>query len=143
VGLHQSGRELSVGQRIAELGLDYTREHIQAYEDIVPHNKGIHDDAGSAQKEGFSQPFASGTMAVAHIVENLMPPVFGDGWTRQGSLNIAFVRPILAGSLVTLSADIVGLLPRGDDTLVVMKVEAALPSGETLVVGSASAMARG
>jgi acyl dehydratase len=143
VGLHQSGRELSVGQRIAELQLDYTREHIQAYEDIVPHNKGIHDDSDSAQKEGFSQPFASGTMAVAHIVENLMPPVFGDGWSRQGSLNVAFVRPVLAGSQVTLAADIVGLLPRGDDTLVVMKVEASLPTGETLVVGSASAMARG
>jgi acyl dehydratase len=132
---------LSVGDRVAELLIDYSDEHIKAYEGIVPHNKGIHNDASSAQREGFRQPFASGTMMIAHVVENLLPSVFGDGWVRRGSLNCAFVRPITAGSQVTLGADVVGLLPRGDETLVVMKIEALLPSGEALVLGSASAIA--
>lgn len=134
---------ISLGQRIAELTIDYSWDHITEYEFVVPHAMGMHNSFAQAKAAGFSQPFASGTMVVAHIVENLLPGVFGAGWTHHGSLNMVNTRPIVADSRVVLAASVVAKLPQGDNTIVVMDINASLQGGETVAVGSAGALALG
>jgi acyl dehydratase len=138
-----NARSLAIGQRVSEYVIDYSADHIQGYEAAVPTRDNFHNSPQKARDAGFAQPFASGTMIVAHTIENLLPGVFGEGWTRAGTVNAAFIHPILAGSQVLLAADVVAKLPRGDDTLVVMQLSATLPTGEQLIAGHASAIAKG
>src|SRR5581483_1854395 len=89
VGLPERSDSLRIGELAAEYLADYSLDHIEAYEDVVPHYKGIHNSPEAAARSGFNQTFASGTRLVAHVIENLMPPVFGEGWTHHGALNCA------------------------------------------------------
>ena len=132
---------MSVGDRVAEITIDYSHDRVTAYEQVIPHYDSIHESPDAAERAGFSQPFASGTMAAAYTIEVLFPELFGEGWTHAGSLNTANIRPILMGSQVTLAADVVAKLPRGEDTLVVMSVNAMLPDGTLVMAGQASALA--
>jgi acyl dehydratase len=143
VDLPVDAKSLAIGQRVSEYTINYSADHIQGYETAISTRENFHNSSEKARESGFAQPFASGTMIVAHTIENLLPGIFGEGWTKAGSVNAAFIRPILAGSRVLLAADIVAKLPRGDDTLIVMQLSASLPSGEQLIAGSASAIARG
>lgn len=141
--LRADAADISIGQRIAEVPTEYTEEHILAYENVIPRKESIHSSVEEAERAGFSQRFASGTMLAAHVIERLLPDVFGSGWTAGGSFNIAFLRPILYGSKVNVTADVVAKLPRQENSLIVMQLGATdLATGESLMGGYASALAR-
>jgi acyl dehydratase len=135
--------EISSSKRIAELSIDFTLDHINSYEALVPYQIATIHDADTVAAAGMSQPIASGSMLVAYTVERLLPGIFSEGWSRAGSLALSFTRPVVPGDRVVLAADVVAKLPRRENTLVVMKLSATLPNGDIVAVGSASAIAAG
>jgi acyl dehydratase len=135
--------DLSIGQTVADMNIDFSMEHMSEYEAVVPHYANVHDSVEAASSVGYGKPFASGTMIVAYAIERLLPDVFGDGFIRQGKISCNFTRPIIPGDQVRLSAEIIAKLPHGENTDVIMRLTAALPDGELVAVGSASAIAEG
>lgn len=143
VGLSARAADLSVGQRVAEVPIDFSLEHIQQYEDVVPYQiKTIHD-LETLEKSGMAQVIASGSMLVAYTVERLFPSVFYEGWSHRGTLGLSFIRPVVPGNQVTLAADVVAKIPQRENTVIVMKLSATLPNGDVVAAGSASALAAG
>ena len=139
MGVPPRARDLSIGQRLVELPLAFGDEAIRAFEDVVPRYDDIHTSGEAAARAGLAQPIASGTMVVAYAVEHALPSALGDAWAYGGSLALTFLRPIVAGDDVTLTADVVGRLPHDDRTQIVLAIEAQLTDGTAVARGTASA----
>ena len=135
-----AAEDFSIGQRIAQLSIDYNLHLIRTWEETIPHYRNIHDDFEVAASAGFGQPFASGTMLVSFTVEKLFPGWFGEAWTHGGALSLTFARPVIPGERVTFTAEVAGKLPRGKQTQVVFRLDARLTSGPRVAGGFASAI---
>jgi acyl dehydratase len=130
---------LSVGERVAEFPIHFDLDTILAYERVHPHWGSIHSDPNVAAQAGFGNIFASATMLIAFAAEHLLPGRFGESWSDGGAIAFTFLRPLVPGDRVLLTADVVAKLPRGDNTEVVLELKATLESGELVAVGSARA----
>lgn len=139
MGVPAEGRELRVGERIAELPVEFDLDGILAYERVHQHWGSIHNDPDIASKAGFSSIFASGTMLLAYAAEHLLPGQFGESWSDGGAIGLTFLRPLVPGDRVLLTADVVAKLPRGGNTEVVLELKATLESGELVATGAARA----
>lgn len=127
-----------MGDRLVDVPLAFDLASIQAFERVVPRYDDIHTSEDAAARAGLSQPIASGTMLVAYAVEQALPGPFGDAWAYGGSLGLTFTRPIVAGDDVTLTAEVVGKLPRDGRTQIVLALNAQLTDGTAVALGTAS-----
>ena len=119
-----------------------TQEAITAYaEDSANALRGqsIHTDAALAKRMGFPNSVAQGMMGGDYISE-LMTELFQRGWLLGGRLSLAFVRPAFCGDTLTAKAS-----PRDDEeegafTRRVFDVWCENQEGESVTVGTASAV---
>jgi acyl dehydratase len=102
----------------------------------------IHTDEDLARASGLPGAIASGTMSEAYLV-GLMLDVFGDGWIRNGRMELAFIKAVQTGDVVVPRGRVDEVAPRERDTRVTMAVWCENQRGEQVVVGTAWALLEG
>lgn len=103
--------------------------------------KNIHTDEEFARSCGLSSPIASGTMFQAYLVE-LMIDHFGEGWLRDGGMQVAFVRAVKPGDTVTAKGTVQRQEPGAAEGRVDLQVWCENQRGEPVIVGTAYGPAR-
>jgi acyl dehydratase len=87
----------------------------------------IHSDIDVARRTGLDATIAQGMQTLAFASE-LMTRIHGSDWIERGRVSVKFIKPVLAGDDVTVSA-----VDQPDGH----KIEARNQHGETLMVGTA------
>jgi acyl dehydratase len=87
----------------------------------------IHSDIEVAKRTGLDATIAQGMQTLAYASE-LLTQICGADWIERGEISVKFIKPVLAGDDVTVSA----LQSPGG-----YEVEATNQHGDTLMVGTA------
>lgn len=87
----------------------------------------IHSDIEVAKRTGLDATIAQGMQTLAYASE-LLTHICGADWIERGEISVKFIKPVLAGDDVTVSA-----LESADG----YEVEATNQRGDTLMVGTA------
>ena len=129
---------LEVGRQIHGRPYALTRERLLAFSggplsasDWPARN--LHTDLEKAAEAGFDAPIASGIQYEGHAIRLLLG-VFGDTWSRHGTLTIKYVRPVPVGDTVRTWLTVAGI----EDGLCTMEVRCEKADGEPALVGTAT-----
>lgn len=119
-----------------------TAERMTAYsEDSANALRGlsIHVQPAAAKKAGFETTVAQGLMSADYISE-MMTGVLGKEWFENAKLSLAFVQPALAGQTLTANGRLAEALEDGAVMRRAYEVWCANERGETVTVGTATAL---
>ncbi len=138
---------LAPGDKIPGIDRKIGREQILKYNRYVSGGKdtlNIHTDDETARRAGLPRAIATGRHPVSFISEHLVD-LFGMGFCAGGEIDVAFVKPIFPGDILTLTAEVREILPPGDGAgvggrRVVLDVALVNQEGITVTVGTASGL---
>ena len=103
--------------------------------------KNIHTDVEYAKACGLAGPIASGTMFQTYLV-GLMIGYFGADWLGNGGIQVAFVRAVEPGDVITPMGTVEKQEPTDAGNRVELRVWCENQRGEPVVVGTAFGLAR-
>jgi 3-hydroxybutyryl-CoA dehydratase len=126
-----------VGQSLPPLVKDVSQRRIDVYSGVRP--RSIHSDEAFAREKGFRTCLAQGMMSTAYTSQ-LMVKLLGPGFTRGGTLSMAFIRPVYAGDRLTVRGVVTDRQPENGATRVVVEVWVENQQGEKTAVGHASGL---
>jgi enoyl-CoA hydratase len=115
----------------------FTQAMVNRYGRVNEDRNLIHYDAAAAERAGFPRPVVHGAL-VAALLSEACRDYFGRRWMEQGSLKIAFIRPVLVEQAVQTGAAIVAEHADGRARRVELDVWCQNDSGERVVAGQAS-----
>ena len=95
--------------------------------------RNLHTDGEMAAEAGFDAPIASGIQYEGHALRLLLE-VFGEAWSRHGTLRTKYVRPVPVGDTVRTWLTVAGIA----DGLCTMDVRCVKADGEPALVGTAT-----
>ena len=122
-------RRMSIERMLAFSGGPYALENWPA--------RNLHVDPHKAAAAGLPAPVASGLQAQGHIIR-LLIDLLGDAWSRSGTLQSRFRRPVFAGDRVQAKARLTGLTNEAGVTHYTFDVWCERQDGEAAVVGTAA-----
>ena len=134
--------DLAPGDKIPGAARTVGREQILKYNRYVTGGEdtlNIHTDDETARRAGLPRAIATGRHPVSFISEHLVD-LFGVGFCAGGEIDVAFVKPIFPGDILTLTAEVREILPEGDGRRVVLDVALVNQEGAPVTVGSASGL---
>jgi len=129
--------EPKVGQTLPSLVKDVSQRRIDVYSGVRPHS--IHTDEAWARQKGFRTCLAQGMMSTAYVSQ-MMVKLLGPGFTRGGTLSMAFIKPVYAGDRLTVHAVVRDKQPDDGATRVTVDVWVENQHGEKTAVGHASGL---
>ncbi len=101
--------------------------------------KNIHTDDETARKAGLARAIATGRHPVSFIAEHLTE-LFGAGFVAGGEIDVAFVKPIIPGDTLSVTAMVKEKIPEGDKTRMILDVALVNQEGISVTVGTASGL---
>ncbi len=136
---------LGPGDEVPPVSHEVGRDQILKYNRYVTggkDTKNIHTDDETARKAGLPRAIATGRHPVSFIAEHLID-LFGAGFVAGGEIDVAFVKPIIPGDTLSVTARVKEKIPEGDGTRVVLDVALVNQEGVTVTVGTASGLVAG
>jgi acyl dehydratase len=101
----------------------------------------LHTDAAAAERDaGMKQPFASGRMSLGYACEMMSRYVGLDQFSRTGTIDFKFVKPVMPGDILTVRGRVSEVRPAAEGTLVTVELYCENQKGEKVSVGSGSAV---
>ena len=134
----KSSASINVGDELKPRVKNIAQRQIDAYSGVRP--KSIHTDAEWAKQKGFDAPLAQGLMSTAYVSQ-MMVDLLGDGFVRGGKINVAFIKPVLAGDTLTVHGTVKSKEPEGERTRVTVEFWCMSQRGDKTLVGTASGLA--
>jgi acyl dehydratase len=135
---------VSVGTELAPVVKRFSREDMVEAEAIAAlfgrSYETIHNDAEIARREGLKEIIGSGNDMASHVHE-LMKKFAGPDWVQGGTVSLRFIRPVVAGDVITYKGKVVEKQHDNGRTRVVVDVVGENQRGEAAVVGRASVLA--
>ena len=99
----------------------------------------LHTDAAAAQRDtGMKQPFASGRMSMGYACELMSRFVGLDLFSRTGTLDFKFIKPVMPGDTITVHGRVAEVKPVPQGALVTVEIHCDNQRGEKTSVGSGS-----
>lgn len=95
--------------------------------------RNLHTDGEKAAEAGFDAPIASGIQYEGHAIKLLLE-VFGDAWSRHGTLRTKYVRPVPVGDTVRTLLTVTAI----EDGICTMRVLCEKANGDPALVGIAT-----
>jgi acyl dehydratase len=129
---------INIGDELSPRAKEIAQRQIDAYSGVRP--KSIHTDAEWAKKKGFAAPLAQGLMSTAYVSQ-MMVDLLGEGFVRGGKINVAFIKPVLAGDTLTMHGVVKSKEAESDKTRVTVEFWCESQRGEKTLVGTASGLA--
>jgi len=134
----KAAASINIGDELPPRVKAIAQRQIDAYSGVRP--KSIHTDAEWAKKKGFAAPLAQGLMSTAYVSQ-MMVDLLGEGFVRGGKLNVAFIKPVLAGDTLTMHGAVKSKEAEGDKVRVTVEFWCESQRGEKTLVGTASGLA--
>jgi acyl dehydratase len=134
----KSSASINVGDELPPQVKPVAQRQIDAYSGVRP--KSIHTDAEWAKKKGFAAPLAQGLMSTAYVSQ-MMVDLLGEGFVKGGRINVAFIKPVLAGDTLTMHGAVRSKEAEGARTRVTVEFWCESQRGEKTLVGTASGLA--
>lgn len=134
---------LRVGSRLDPVRKALTQERISQFEassaTMMERDayKNIHNDPALAAASGLSRPVASGMMSVSFL-NQMLTRAFDERWTRGGSLEVSFIRPIGDGDIVTANGAVTALRSGSEGIDVDLEVWCENQDAQRVAVGTAT-----
>ena len=116
-----------------------SQRQIDCYSGVRPHS--IHTDVEWAKKKGFAAPLAQALMSTAYISQ-IMVQFLGEGFVKGGKLSAAFIKPVLAGDVLTAHAVVTHKEIEGDQVRITVECWCQNQDGVKTMVGTASGLAK-
>lgn len=135
-------KELPIGYELDPLSYEITQEKINIYSRYVfdgKDTKNIHTDDEVARKAGLPRTLAQGRYPVGYISERMLE-FFGLGWMQGGKLDVALVKGIFPGDIITVKGVITDKQPEGNKVRLVLDVWLENQHGEQATAGVASGL---
>jgi acyl dehydratase len=129
---------INIGHELSPRVKQIAQRQIDAYSGVRP--KSIHTDVEWAKKKGFAAPLAQGLMSTAYVSQ-MMVDLLGEGFVRGGKINVAFIKPVLAGDTLTMHGVVKSKAAESDKTRVTVEFWCESQRGEKTLVGTASGLA--
>ena len=129
---------LAIGQELAPLSKPISQRQIDCYSGVRP--KSIHTDPAWARKKGFAAPLAQGMMSTAYVSE-MMVRLLGEGFVKGGKMSVKFIKPVLAGDMLTMHGRVKSKAPDGTRTRIAVEFWCERQDGVKTMVGEASGLA--
>ncbi len=101
--------------------------------------RGFHSDTGAAQTAGLREPIASAHITISFF-HDLLNKFFGHDWVRGGTLNVKFIRPIVAGDTVSYKGIVKDKIPEHGRTRLILDLWTENQEGHRTTVATASGM---
>jgi len=133
---------LGPGDEVPPVSREMGWEQIKKYNRYVTggkDTKNIHTDDETARKAGLPRAIATGRHPVSFIAEHLTD-LFGAGFAAGGEIDVAFVKPIIPGDTLSVTAKVKEKAPEGDKRRVVLEVALVNQDGVAVTVGTASGL---
>src|SRR5713226_7672174 len=127
-------RNFQVGQLLVGPPKTVTLERMRGFSGWP--NKNIHTDDDSAKACGLPAPIASATMYQAYLVDWMLE-LFGGAWITHGELELAFIKMVLAGDVLTWKANVLSTEPEAGGTKLRLEVRCENQRDESVAVGTA------
>ena len=131
---------MAIGQELPSLVKEISQRKIDAYSGVRP--RSIHTDEAWARTKGFRAPLAQGMMSTAYISE-MMTTFLGAGFVKDGTISVAFIKPVYVGDRLTVRGVIREKRPESGAARVVVDVWCENQHGEKTAVGTASGLVSG
>lgn len=138
--------DVKVGTELAPLTKHMTLEKMQLFSGGEGRSAkvNLHTDAAAAERDaGLKQPFASGRMSLGYACELMSRYVGLDQFSRTGTIDFKFVRPVMPGDTLTVRGRVSGMEPADAGVLVTVELYCENQKGEKVSVGSGSAVVPG
>jgi acyl dehydratase len=136
--------KIQVGMELAPLVKHMTLEKMRWFSggEGRPERVNLHTDAAAAQRDtGMKQPFASGRMSLGYACELMSRLVGLDAFSRTGTIDFKFIKPVMPGDTVTVHGRVSELKPVREGVLVIVDIYCENQKGEKTSVGRGSAVA--
>lgn len=134
----KAAESVRIGAELPPLTKAIAQRQIDAYSGVRPNS--IHTDAEWARQKGFAAPLAQGMMSTAYVSQ-MMVQLLGEGFVRGGRMNVAFIKPVLAGDTLTMHGAVKSKDPDGAQTRVTVEFWCENQQGVKTMVGTASGLA--
>jgi len=137
---------IEVGTELAPLVKQMTLEKMRWFSGGAgrPEKVNLHTDASAAERDtGMKQPFASGRMSLGYASELMSRFVGLDLFSRTGSIDFKFIKPVMPGDTVTVYGRVSEVKPVARGALVTVDIYCQNQKGEKTSVGSGSAVVPG
>ncbi len=129
---------IGIGDALPARVKPIAQRQIDAYSGVRP--KSIHTDAEWAKKKGFAAPLAQGLMSTAYVSQ-MMVDFLGEGFVKGGTINVSFIKPVLAGDTLTMHGEVRSKEADGAHTRVTVEFWCENQQGIKTLVGTASGLA--
>ena len=101
----------------------------------------LHTDAAAARRDtGMKKPFASGRMSLGYACEMMSHFVGLDRFSRTGTIDFKFIRPVMPGDTITVHGRVTEVKPVAQGAEVTVEIYCENQHGEKTSVGSGSAV---
>lgn len=101
----------------------------------------LHTDAAAAERDtGMKKPFASGRMSLGYASEMMSRFVGLDTFSRTGTIDFKFIKPVMPGDTVTVHGRVSDVRPVAAGVLVIVDIYCENQKGEKTSVGSGQAI---
>ena len=119
-----------------------TQEKIDQFEACgIMGEPNIHTDPElAARRLGTTYPIASGRMSVAYASESLRRFFGPEVFSRTGTINLKFLRPVKPGDSVTVTGQVTESHPEREGTRVIVEVTCQNQNGDKTAVGTGTAL---
>jgi acyl dehydratase len=135
--------DVKIGTELAPLTKNMTLEKMQWFSGGEGRSRkvNLHTDAAAAERDaGLKQPFASGRMSLGYACELMSRYVGLDQFSRTGTIDFKFVRPVMPGDTLTVRGRVSGVKPADEGVLVTVELYCENQKGHKVSVGSGSAV---
>lgn len=127
--------EIKEGYRLVHRPKTVSLERMRGFSGWPSRN--IHTDDELAKACGLPGPIASATMYQAYFVE-LMLDFFGEDWMRHGTMQLAFVRMVAAGDVLSPKAAVQTVEASENGVRLTLQLSCENQRGEQVAVGTAA-----
>ena len=134
----KAAASIQIGEELTPRAKPIAQRQIDAYSGVRP--KSIHTDAEWAKKKGFAAPLAQGLMSTGYVSQ-MMVDFLGEGFVKGGSINVSFIKPVLAGDTLTMHGAVRSKEAEGTRTRVTVEFWCENQQGVKTMVGTASGLA--
>jgi acyl dehydratase len=135
--------DVKIGTELAPLTKNMTLEKMQWFSGGEGRSRkvNLHTDAAAAERDaGLKQPFACGRMSLGYACELMSRYVGLDQFSRTGTIDFKFVRPVMPGDTLTVRGRVSGVKPADEGVLVTVELYCENQKGHKVSVGSGSAV---
>lgn len=129
---------IAIGSALPPLVKPISQRQIDAYSGVRP--RSIHTDAEWARRKGFAAPLAQGLMSTAYVSQ-MMTRLLGRGFVEGGRMQVAFIKPVLVGDVLTVHGVVKEKRPEDGRTRIVVDVWCENQHGVKTMAGTASGLA--